>query len=119
MEVEVIESCVEVGEVQYGYKMGAGHIPYPMNSNMSPNPGRKGDNDGRQIVRSRYNRMLHNGYNYTCPPNVGGVVQYGYKMEAGHIPSPKDSNMSPNPRRKEEMKVDRSTEVDIIECCIK
>ena len=57
---------------------------------------------------SRYNRMLHYGYNTTCPHNIGGEVQYGYKMEAGNIPNPKDSNMSPNPRRKEEMKVDGS-----------
>ena len=39
---------------------------------------------------------------------IWGGVQYGYTMEAGHIPNPKDNNLSPNPRRKEEMKVDGS-----------
>ena len=50
---------------------------------------------------SRYHRMLHNGYNTTCPHNTGRELQYGYNMEAGHILKPKDSNMRPNPRRKE------------------
>ena len=37
--------------------------------------------------------MLNYGYNTMCPQNIDGEVQYGYKVGAGHIPNPKDSNI--------------------------
>ena len=40
----------------------------------------EGRNAGRQVDGSRYNIMLHYGYNTTCAPNIGGEVQYGYKV---------------------------------------
>ena len=42
----------------------------------------EGGNAGRQVDRSRYNIMLHYGYNTTCTHNIGGEVQYGYKSRS-------------------------------------